>query len=525
MYKITRFTCLSLSFILVSCAAVSPAAPTLKSAPAEPAKAPLVFDWNEMKTNLTSMLTVSMSNGKCALKGSLKVPAGEFGIHFINQDPEKAALLGIVTIDEGKTLSDLDRWPYAYPPGWVQLVRKGELDPVKETLLTAEVKDKPLYLVCIDGYPGGFPISKIGVMGPIESIAPAAATNIPAPTAITAAQILVVRTDLIVPENSGEVKQLIELPANPGDMTDGHVYSLAWTPDGKRLAFGLLDAVQLYDVTTGKPFAELKTQIGEVNTVAFSSDGTMLAAGGGRYNPVQGGVQIWNVETQKPLLRLDDFSESVNGVAFSKNGAILVTGWGHLWVSGGVKMWNVATGELLTEFGLRSMSSSSTFLPVSDIAFNPDGTLLAVANGDGRVLLWDVTNQQEKTILNRSTKYITSLSVEFSPDGTVLATAGTAGTSDETGDIRLWDVATGTQRHVLEGHEAFVISVAFNADGRVVASASVDGTVRLWDVETGKALAKLDVPGVSIVAFSPDGKLMATNGPWGSIQLWGVPSE
>ena len=70
--------------------------------------------------------------------------------------------------------------------------------------------------------------------------------------------------------------------------------------------------------------------------------------------------------------------------------------------------------------------------------------------------------------------------VAYSPDGTVLATASL----DHT--IRLWDAATERPRgQPLEGHADGVLAVAFSRDGTVLASASEDKTVRLWDTTTG----------------------------------------
>ena len=69
----------------------------------------------------------------------------------------------------------------------------------------------------------------------------------------------------------------------------------------------------------------------------------------------------------------------------------------------------------------------------------------------------------------------TVLGVAFSPDGRLLATASIEGTA------RLWDPATGEHRRTLTGHRGTVYGVAFSPDGRLLATASDDKTARPWD--------------------------------------------
>ena len=87
-----------------------------------------------------------------------------------------------------------------------------------------------------------------------------------------------------------------------------------------------------------------------------------------------------------------------------------------------------------------------------------------------------------------------------------------------------WDVQTGQGIRVLKGHKGWVNSVAFSADGRMLASGSYDQTVRLWDVQTGQEIRGLKghKGGVSSVAFSADGRMLASGSTDQTVRLWDV---
>ena len=86
--------------------------------------------------------------------------------------------------------------------------------------------------------------------------------------------------------------------------------------------------------------------------------------------------------------------------------------------------------------------------------------------------------------------------------------------SGEDKTVRLWRLEDGTPLRTLTGHALNVWTVAFDPDGRRLASGSFDHTVKVWDVETGTLVRTLSehTQAVVSVAFSPDGVWLASGG-------------
>lgn len=163
--------------------------------------------------------------------------------------------------------------------------------------------------------------------------------------------------------------------------------------------------------------------------------------------------------------------------------------------------------------------------PTLDVAFSPDGGLLATAHTDASVRLWDLATGGLRAVLRGGTAPVHT--VAFSPDGTLIASAG----GDDAGAdsaIRLWSVDTRSQVAALEGHSGAVLDVAFSPDGTLLASGGADNTVRLWDVASGSPGTLLPDHGgpVHAVTFSPDGAWLASAGEDSLIHLWEIgPGE
>lgn len=295
-----------------------------------------------------------------------------------------------------------------------------------------------------------------------------------------------------------------------------------------------------------KSMATLTGHTKSVSSLAFNSDGTLLASGsfaGG--DDKAGEVRLWNVEKGSSQLAFDGHPEAVFAVAFSPDGKTVASGS----ADSTIKLWDVATGkEKKTLRGHKKSVSSVAFSPdgktiasaswdwtiklwnidgtekttlkghgmiVSAVAFSPDGKTLASASWDKTIKLWDLGSKQERASLIGHSDMIFSIS--FNSDGSILASGGL----DKS--IRIWDVK-GTHRLTLLGHPETVTCVSFGPNSNTVASSSWDKTVKFWDTKTNQELKTLreHIGRVGAVAFSSDGKRLASGSNDKSIKLWGL---
>jgi WD40 repeat protein len=236
-------------------------------------------------------------------------------------------------------------------------------------------------------------------------------------------------------------------PAYPDD-TDNMVSSVAWHPDGDKLALALTEVIEIINASTGVILHKINNTYSD-NSVAWSSDGQKFA-----------------YKSSKYIVAIFDFSN--NSVVQS----------------------------------FRHDTS------VNEVAWSPDSTKLATAThrftGDvdyhscNSVLIRNITNG---TLLNQLKGSTSVHTVTWNSNGSMIAFGGGNEYRGKDGDntIKIWNLSsinaiyTHEPNMTLAGHSGEVSSVRWSPDGRKLASGSADHTIRIWNVSTGSTITILGI--------------------------------
>ena len=215
----------------------------------------------------------------------------------------------------------------------------------------------------------------------------------------------------------------------PSKQNEGEVRSVAWSPDGIRLAFTIWDGkpgairdgfVVICDITNGQEVARLP-HADATDCAVWSPDGKRLATSS--WDQV---VKVWDTSTWREVLKLNRHPEGAGDaggnqiVAWSPDNKMLAAGTAKGWVV----IWDPVTGRETHSFSVHSEG-------VRSIAFSPDSHRLVTASRDRTLKIWTVDGQQLLTL--RGHKYGLD-SVCWSPDQTrILSRAGN--------ELKIWSAA------------------------------------------------------------------------------------
>lgn len=226
-------------------------------------------------------------------------------------------------------------------------------------------------------------------------------------------------------------------------------------------------------------------------------------------------IEVWDLETGQVAFRLDH-DRDVTLVTYAADGKTIATGTSvDARASSRIRFWDAATRQqiglpiaLQAPIGRLAISSDSKFVAVSMTEKIASTGAPSSAFGKSDVLVYDrQTAQQVARLQGHSSEVGDIRSLEFSHDGSLLATAG----YDRR--VVLWDASTWQQKANLLGHTSQLNDLSFSPDGTRLASSADDGWVRLWDLKTRREVSRFR--GLH-VEFSKDGETIAIGSSGGA---------
>eukprot|EP00756_Hemistasia_phaeocysticola_P025267 Hpha_TRINITY_DN15997_c10_g9::TRINITY_DN15997_c10_g9_i2::g.70343::m.70343 len=194
---------------------------------------------------------------------------------------------------------------------------------------------------------------------------------------------------------------------------------------------------------------------------------------------------MYDVKTGREIVSFVGHESTVTGASFSCNSKFIAT----TSTDYNMILWDVVTGKQVFVFEHVKIVICSSF--------SNDGKYLVSGSQDRICRVWDTRKGRLVRSYNGHSGIIISLS--YSPTVDHVASAS----SDKT--LRLWNATTGVQVHQLTGHEGIVLSCQYSFDGQRLVS-NDEHVVRVWNTQTGQAILKLPVDGITPIIAGPTGR-------------------
>jgi hypothetical protein len=263
-------------------------------------------------------------------------------------------------------------------------------------------------------------------------------------------------------------------------------------------------------VKTGRELRSISLGLGGATKAGFNVDGRTVATLG-----MMGQISLWDSDsgsrirdlTSSPLANMGSL-----GNLGSMTGSTGTINPGSI-KPGSIAMPNLADMSAMMTNMMGALSAGTMGQTVTSLAFSPDGRTLATggveskSNIDMAAMMSGAMNQGK-----RPKKQPTPDPQDFIKNMKV----------ETTGQVRLWDVTTGSQVGELKGHGKGITEVAFSRDGKLLASGSTNNTIRIWDLATKRELRTLigHTSTIESIDFSPDSRLLASAADDGGTFLW-----
>lgn len=315
-------------------------------------------------------------------------------------------------------------------------------------------------------------------------------------------------------------------PARPQSLPSaapahGGVAGLGFSPDGRTLAVGSGDGtLSLWDVSFSTGPSQLTSSQAELaeglTAVTYSPDGSVIAT-----SDADGTARLWT----PPHTLLRPSPAEVNDISVSPDG--------HTAAVAGDYVWLISVADATASFRIRARLSVPG-QSISWAALSPAGHLLAAGTRNGLIRMWNVADPARPVVLATLTTGLSAVdSIAFSSDGRTMA-AGTV-TGDAASNwywtARVWDVTGPAVPRLLDTVGGRTNSVGnwvgqfTPAGGTLAFATNGDPALRLWNLADPRRPGPISTMSsgslaATSVAFSADGSLLAVGDIDSSVRVW-----
>lgn len=364
---------------------------------------------------------------------------------------------------------------------------------------------------------------------------------------------------LNLPYSIAQVKSQDGLPEGAiARFGKGGINVMRFSPDGAYLVVGTDVGLWIYDVSDQTERALFTEYPSQVNVLAFSDDGSLVACGGTK-NIV---IRLWELRTGNErssihLPHLNDDMNSIRGISFlpEKNKVAILDRLGMLvhWEiekrtaeiikrdidtnisvifhkkrnfmvtedsDGKIRFWDMITGEpWLSDIGNDGFLEKDR-QNIGTMAISPNSRILACVNRIGTVLLWNTQERTKIATIKGHTSKVTALA--FSEDNKLLASG------DSRFSIKLWDLETQSEMFEQKGHTSGICALAFSPEGKILASGSSDGTIVFWNPGSGEKISTFatgHTEHIKTMAFSKNDTTLTSADFNGKVEIWSLNSK
>ncbi|MFK7779171.1 MAG: hypothetical protein QM501_13780 [Gimesia sp.] len=252
------------------------------------------------------------------------------------------------------------------------------------------------------------------------------------------------------------------------------VHSLAFNSDGSLLASGGYRVVKLWKKSIGNVVKKINLPAA-VSGLVLNADRSVLAVA-----TADNSASLWKLPAGQKLVDLKGHTGLIKGLAFTPDRTKVVTSSADQ----SLRVWNAADGK--------QISTMKTPAVINTLAVSKDGTQVIAGGANNIIYIWPLTipapKAGEKTPavpaalfeLKGHSKPVTSVKLVM-PAGTQLVSGSADGT------VRVWDLKGKKQIRSIN-HAAPVTAVDVSPDAKTLVSVSVNGTGKIWQLSNGKML-------------------------------------